>query len=403
MLNSLFKFFKGYVIIEVYGCGVERLVNICTHRNIGVGAIKRRGDGSVLLRIRGRDLKRLRPIVRKTHTKIHIVRKCGIFGFRKRLGARIGFAIGAVLAALFFVIAPRFIWTVKIEGTEDIDRAAIEQTLKEIGIYRGAPKSKLADGVTIKRQIMEAHPSLLWAWAYVKGSNATVRVYEKALPPQTVDRQSPCDIVAAHDAYIESIDVLNGYGAVESGATVKAGELLISGEVPVYKEGEEAQYMYVRAMGRIRAYTERTKSGVYSLTRRVSKPTGRREIKRYIDLFGKRINLYRSAEPSFGEYEFYEETHDLSGIRIGALCYEETEYSDEPMSVDYVLATAKEELEEKIAKELCRDAHLQGSELQYEWISQSEIRVRLIMSFTEDIGTEVPTERNGEHIDKQTN
>jgi similar to stage IV sporulation protein len=401
LLNSLFNFLKGYVIIKVYGCGAERLINICTHRGIGVRSVERCEDGTVLIRIRSKDFKYLRPIAHKTHTKIHIVKKRGFFDLKRHYGGRWLFMAGAVMAAAFFITASQFIWTVEITGIEECDPAAVESTLRNIGIYRGALKKDIPDGFEVKKLIMNDHPEIAWAWAYISGTSANVRIYEKTIPPQTVDRQEPCDIVAACDGYIEKVDVLNGEGMYEAGDVVRAGEVIISGKVPVFREGYPEKYMYVHAMGEIQAYTQRSKSSIYSLQREIRTPTGKEKRRYYIDLFGKRINFYKDENPDFEQYNTSEKSKDFFGISFGRIIFEEVEISYEPMSIDSVMEIAEDELEEKIAKELCSNASLQGRELQYEKISENEIKVKLTMSFTEDIGTEVPLERNEEQVDKQ--
>lgn len=402
MLNSLFKFLKGYVIIEVYGRHAERFVNICIRRGIGVRAVKRHTDGSVTMRIRKEDFKKLRPIAYKTHTRVHIVSKQGFFDLRRRYKRRYGLIIGTVVCAAFVLIAPRFIWTVEISGNEDIETETISQSLRELGIYRGALKSSLPDAFEIKRQLIHKNPGLIWAWAYIDGTKADVRVYERTFPPMLIDRKEPCDIVAACDGYIESISVLNGEGRIKASNVVQAGEVLISGRVATYKEGYPEEYMYVHARGEIRAYTERTKSGVYSLTYEHRIPTGRSESRVYLDLFGKRINFYRNEECSYESYDEEEEFHDFSGLAIGAKRYNEVYIEHEPMSIEGALQRAREDLEEQIAGELCKNAQLLDEDLQYERISDTEIKVKLKMSFEEDIGVEIPCQIMEETaIDKQ--
>lgn len=402
MLNSLFKFLKGYVIIEVYGRNAERFVNICIRRSIGVRSIKRGADGSVAMRIRKSDFKKLRPIAYKTHTKVHIVNKRGFFDLRARYGRRYGLIIGAAICAVFLLAAPRFIWTVEITGNEDIETETIEQSLRELGIYRGALKSSLPDAFEIKRQLIHKNPGLIWAWAYIDGTKADVRVFERTFPPMVVDRKEPCDIVAACDGYVESVKVLNGEGRIKSASVVRAGDVIISGRVSVYREGDPEKYRYVHARGEIRAYTERAKSGVYTLQYEHRTPTGRGQSKVYLDLFGRRIKLYRDEDCTYESYDEEEFFHDFFGLGIGGVRYNEVYVEYEPMSIEGALQAAREDLEQQIASELCKNAELLDEDLQYEQISDTEIKVKLRMSFTEDIGTEVPCEIMEETaIDKQ--
>ena len=66
-----------------------------------------------------------------------------------------------------------------------------------------------------------------------------------------VDKDTPCDIAAACDGYIKNVITKNGKQLVKAGDTVNAGDVLISGTVPVFREGEEERYMEVHSLGTV--------------------------------------------------------------------------------------------------------------------------------------------------------
>lgn len=392
MLNLLFKFLKGYVIIELYGRGAERFLNICTRRGIDVRNIEHHADGTITVRVARRDFKLLRPIAYKTHTKVHIVNKKGFFELRHRLSKRYGLIIGAAVCLIFMAAAPCFVWTVSITGNETVPRGDIESALREAGIYPGALKKNIPDGFEVKDIILQRNPRLMWAWAYISGTSVDVRVSENELPPTVVDRNEPCSIAASCDAYLKTVRALNGEKLVNGGSIVRAGEVIVSGKVSVFKEGEPERYEYVHARAETEAYTERRESAVYTLEYEHRTPTGRAESKPYIELFGKRINLFKAEESSYESYDTSEFRHELLWFAAGGTTYTEVTVETEPMSLEGALQGAKEELEEKIAGKLCRNAVLLNEDLQYEYVSENEIKVQLSMSCIEDIGVEIPQE-----------
>jgi similar to stage IV sporulation protein len=71
----------------------------------------------------------------------------------------------------------------------------------------------------------------------VRGMRAIVEAVEKVPVPDMVDRSAPCHVVAAKDAVVVSIDVLDGMAAVRPGDIVKAGQMLVSGQVTL-SDGE---------------------------------------------------------------------------------------------------------------------------------------------------------------------
>ena len=392
MLNLLFKFLKGYVIIRLYGRGVGRFLNICTRRGIGVRDIIYNADGSITAQISRRDFKLLRPIAYKTHTKVHIVKKKGLLELKRLYGRRIGIISGIMLSILFLIAAPQFVWTVNITGNETVPKEDIAAALRETGIYRGALRSKIPDGFEVKAALLKSNPRLMWAWAYINGTTVDVEVCENDMPPPVVNRDEPCSIAAACDAYLKTVRALNGERLLGGGDVVRKGEIIVSGKVAVFKEGEPERYEYVHARAETEAYTERRESGVYRLEYEHRTPTGRAENRSYLEFFGNRLNLYRDEKSSYEVYDESEFRHELWGLAIGGRTYTEVLSETEAMSLEGALQQAKEELEEKAAKKLCRNAVLLDEDLQYEYVSENEIKVELTMSCIEDIGVEIPIE-----------
>ncbi|MDO5397899.1 MAG: sporulation protein YqfD [bacterium] len=381
---------KGYVIIELYGRGAERFLNICTRRGIDVRNIEHHADGLVRVRISRRDFKLLRPIAYKTRTKVHIVKKRGLFELKRRFGKRYGLIAGAAVLLIFMAAAPKFVWTVSITGNETVPREDIESALIEAGIYPGALKKNIPDGFEVKDIILRRNPRLMWAWAYISGTSVDVVVGENELPPVVVDRDEPCSIAASCDAYLKTVRALNGEKLIDGGSVVRAGEVIVSGRIPVFKEGEPERYKYVHARAETEAYTERRESAVYKLEYEHRMSTGKSENKPYIELFGKRLNLYKREESSYESYDTSEFRHEILWFALGGTTYTEVIVETEPMSLEGALQEAKEDLEKKTAGKLCRNAVLLNEDLQYEYVSENEIKVQLTMSCIEDIGAEIP-------------
>ena len=230
---------------------------------------------------------------------------------------------------------------------------------------------------------------------YIEGACARVEVYEKRLKPQEVDKSRPCNVVAACDAFVERIDVRKGEDAVRNESVVSAGDVLISGKVPVFKEGYEERYMYVHAEGDIRAVTYHKRERAQKLYHESRIKTGRKKSYVSLELFGKLFRLYREENHGFENADLKEIRHELtlpyfgySGICLSERRYDEVEIYREPISEEAAALMAQRELEEEIAKELFKNPQLTDRELEWERIDGETITVKLKMTFIEDIGTE---------------
>ncbi len=400
MFNKFFKFLKGYVIIKLYGHDIERFVNICVRRGIVLGALVRGEDGAVLTDIGSRDFFRLPPVAFKTKTKVRIIKKCGLYNLKSRYGKRYALIGGAVLFAAFFAVSSRFIWTVEINGAQITPYESIENSLRAAGVYSGALKSKLPEGEEIKSRILSENTTLVWAWVYIEGAKARVEVYEKIIPPSVVDKDTPCDIAAACDGYIKNVITKNGKQLVKAGDTVNAGDVLISGTVPVFREGEEERYMEVHSLGTVEAYTTHRAEGLYKTFYESRIPTGRHKTFRTAEIFGKAFKFYR-GNADYENYDTSESRHELklpfigyTGLALISVRCSEVEVHKEPISIDTVKELAKNELEEKISKELLYDSSLEDEELSYSYEDGETVRAALTMNFIEKIGTQIPIDKD---------
>ena len=410
MFNKLFKFLKGYVIIRISGSCTERFFNICTRRNIDVSHIEHCTDGTFTLCISKKDFKRIRSVARKTKTEVRIIKKRGLYNLIQRYGKRYFFIGGAAVFLIFLAVMSQFIWIVEINGVYDANYEQILQILADNGVYGGALKCRIPEGRALKSAIINNTENVSWAWVYIEGAKARVEIYEKALPPEIVKKNEPCDIIAACDAFVENIDALEGEKTVPNGNGVEAGDVLISGTVPVFREGYEPKYIYVHAMGRIRAVTYHEKTGDYKEYHENRIPTGRHKSKISAEIFGKLFRFYKNEAPDFEEYDVDNIRHELcipyigyTGIALNIRKCKEVQVHKEPISTDTAVEFAKHDLEEKIANELFKDTELKEKKVEFERLDSETIRVTVKMTCIEDIGIERKiTDEGVNMLDKPT-
>lgn len=401
MFNKFFKFLKGYVIIRVSGADAERFVNICIRRGADISGIKAEKSGALIMRVSIPFFLKLRPVARKTGVHIHIIKRGGAFMMKRLYGRRYAFLLGALFMIVFFAVTSQFIWVVELDGVYESNEEQIIQILSDCGIKPGASKRSLPPPDEIKSRLINETGTLSWAWVYIEGARARAVVYEKRTAPETADKSIPCDIVAACDAFIKRIDVKNGERAVENGTAVLKGDVLISGNVPVFTEGEEEKYMQVHAEGVTEAVTYREASANQSLFRELRIKTGRKKTYYSLEIFGKLFELYSDTDCGFENFDTSDNRRELtlpffgySGLCLNTRTYEEVEPVREQITEEAAALYAKERLEEEIAKELYSSPRLEDSSLTWERISSDTINVRLRMKFIEDIGIKTPINNN---------
>ena len=395
IFNKIFHFVKGYVIINVSGIGIERFLHMCAKNGIKLFKISSRKKDGVSLCIHIKDYKKLKPICKKTRIRLRIIKKCGLPFFIKKLKKRKLLSISMILVFVMMFLSSEFIWTIEINGVGEETYQKVYNCFDDLGLKIGALKRMLPDGEQMKNTIMNSSDNLVWAWVYIKGTKASVQCKEGIKPPKVVDRKIPCDIVAIRDGVIHKITEKNGYKILNPGDVVMAGDVIISGT----HESADGTIKKVHSIGEVKAVTEHKKSGYYKLYRYKNVPTGNEKNYFTLKIFSKCFDLFWKEDPGFDDYLVNENLYELKlgkdrylGLGIYHKKYKEIKREKEEIPYEIALYMAKNELEEKIAKELLAQSQIINKNIEHQKTDDETIKVTVSMEFIENIGKEMPIE-----------
>lgn len=387
MLVRILNFFRGYVHVLVSGYFIERFLNICIRRNIYLWDIKKKSPNEAAMKMTLRGFKSVRPVARKTHTRVHIVKKKGFPILMHRYRKRYFFFGGILLMICFLLIMSQFVWSINVVGNERVSTQIILDTLKDLGFYQGCYKGSY-DVVDLKNQALLRLDELSWLWVDVRGSRATVNVKEKSPAPEILDQSTPCDIVAKKAGVIKSFNATAGLEVVNVGDTVQQGQVLISGVIT----SERVPARYTHATGEVFARTWYEESGEYSTRHEIKTYTTRQHNKHSISLFGIPINFYINSSIPYEYYDTIESEQRLSlfgldlGITLHTKSYQEYTLTYEDISEEKMLSQAEEELKAAILARTDENAPVMASNLTHEKTESGAYKVTLTMEFTEQIG-----------------
>ncbi|MDQ2085979.1 sporulation protein YqfD [Herbivorax sp. ANBcel31] len=251
LLLRLWNYIRGYVIIMVEGYFLEKFVNICIKRQIYLWDIKKKKNSKMKLKISIKGFRLLRPVARKTGCSVRIIEKKGIPFIISRYKERKTFILGSLVFVVLFYIMTSFVWTVEITGNEKVETELIMDYLDEKGIGPGILKYGV-NTESLANSIIIEIDELSWVNVMIQGTKLKVNVAERVEPPKIIPKDVPCDVVASKDGIIESLIVKDGYSTLSEGDTVKKGDVLISGSIPIL---DEEDFRVVHAMGEVMART----------------------------------------------------------------------------------------------------------------------------------------------------
>lgn len=243
MLVSLFRFFRGYLKIKIIGYSPERFINACSFHEIYIWNITPT-LGSYELFILASDFHKLKPILRKTETKIQIIEKYGLpfffFRYRKRKLFFIGFSVCLFLIFCF----SKYTWNIDFIGNQRYTDEILNDFLSSKGIYCGMRTDQIECSRIVK-DIRKEYSDIVWVSASIEGCNLIIRIKENENTAYDSEEknsdvsQTGTDILAAETGVIKKIITRTGIPLVKEGACVQKGDVLVSGSVPIYNDSGE--------------------------------------------------------------------------------------------------------------------------------------------------------------------
>ncbi|HHV29683.1 MAG TPA: sporulation protein YqfD [Clostridium sp.] len=397
LLFRLWNYIRGYVIIFIEGYFLEKFVNICTRRQILLWDIKRNKNSKMTLKISIQGFKRLRPIAKKTGCRVKILNKRGLPFLLNRYRRRKTFLLGAAVFIVLFYIMTSFVWSIEVIGNEKIETDIILKSLTQQGVKPGVFKYKI-NPEEIANTIILDIDGLSYVNVLLKGTKIKVEVAEGVKRPPIIPLNEPCDIVAKKDGVIKSIVVKAGQAQVKEGETVRKGQLLVSGSIPI--KGAEDSPRKVHAMGEVLART--WYEGEHPVELKVVEKvrTGRKKDNLTLVLFSKEIELFHK-EASFSDFEKVEIKKSLSigeelvlpfGLTI------ERYYENDLVEADVSFEDAKENAAniayKKAARNIPEGAEVVNRRIEFIENENGEFVADVIIECLEDIG--VAKENGGE-------
>lgn len=308
------KYIAGYLKIQITGYSPERFLNMCSHHKIDLWNLTSCGY-AYEMNISVYDFRKLKPILRKTKTKVKIKERCGFPFFLQKYKKRQLFAAGLVICTIFLFFMTTFIWNIQIEGNHKYSEEEIRKILKQQEVYVGQMKNHIHCD-DISAYLRKNYTDVIWVSASVEGISLKIQVKENT--DRTFNWKSevyevPSDIVADKDGIITDIITRQGTPLVHIGDIVQRGDSLVSGNIPIYNDAKEIiDYQYVAADADIHAQTEVPYEEQLNSEHNVLKESGKKKWGIWIDTGRKRCYFGYSHPAGHAYYKILEKEKQIS-------------------------------------------------------------------------------------------
>ncbi len=228
------RLIKGYVTFTATGGFPDRFLNSCRDNGVTLYNLSRT-NGVIYADVNIADYRKMPRIRRNSDMKVRIYKKRGLpFAIHRRKN-RVGLLIGFILFIITVMVLSQGIWSIRVDGNENIDEHDIVKAFEENGVSVGA-YIKGIDISAAENNVATKLPSVNWLSLNISGGLAVINVREGVAIPNIKNENPPCNVVAKCGGQITTYEVYEGVGEQEVNAAVAKGDLLISG-IRTYADG----------------------------------------------------------------------------------------------------------------------------------------------------------------------
>ncbi|MBQ4522603.1 MAG: sporulation protein YqfD [Lachnospiraceae bacterium] len=316
MAKKLVKWCLGYVKIALTGEHTNRLLTLLKNNGISLWDIVPVEHGYEAYMYKN-DVFQIKPLLRKTESKMKILKKYGWFRISFRYRKRKPFIFGFLLCVCFIYYFTLFIWDIHIDGESNYTKEQLITYIKENYVDLGTRKNEI-NCEELEKELRKYFEEIAWINCELKGTQLIVHIRETIPAAETKNQTTPGDIVAGKDAVVSSIITRNGTPLIKKDMEVKKGDILISGTIYIYDDYNEIlETNYVCADGDVYGKTEIIYDDYVSLSHYEKEETKEKKTYYSISLWGKTYTPYTPKKNYANQMETSEEIH----LKLGENMY----------------------------------------------------------------------------------
>ncbi|MFK4340933.1 MULTISPECIES: sporulation protein YqfD [unclassified Paenibacillus] len=277
---------RGTVTLAVKGESVEAFINLLTEHQIPVWNVRPMGTRHAEMNLLLPHVFLLRPFLRRTGCKMHILKRQGIPFTVARLAKRKFFLVGLAVFWVGLFLMSSLIWDVEVKGNDKLSTEAVLKAARQEGLYPFQWSFRVSSQDKLSRALMQKLPEASWIGVEKQGTSVTIQVVEASQPtPEPL--YSPRHLISKADAVVTEIFAEQGRPVVHKNTRVKKGAILISGTL-----GDEENQQQVVAKGEIKGLVWHEYEISSPTVRRSSTYTGNSHERLYLVLGNRAVQLW---------------------------------------------------------------------------------------------------------------
>ncbi|UUZ96134.1 sporulation protein YqfD [Paenibacillus sp. P25] len=390
-MNSTFiQRARGYVLIEVRGRRLEKLLNRLTEKRISVWDIRYTDGERAEMMIALKDFFRLRPVLKETGSRTRVRGRFGFPFWLAKMEKRKFFFAGLLCFFAGIYVLSSVVWQVRVEGNEKLPTEKILQAAGQAGIHQFQWKFRLKDPAELSRSLQRQLPEAAWIGVQIQGTHVVIKVVEAKIP-DPVPLMSPRHLVASKNALITEVFAEKGRPMVKPNTYVRKGDILISGIL-----GNETYSQTVVAKGTVKGIVWYKPTVEVPLTQQYKTYTGETKKRFYLVVGNRGLQLSGFGKVPYEQFESVPERKTLQWrnfvLPVGWINEKPLETRTEERQVDPKEARALglERAGAEILTAAGKDSRVVSEKILHEKTENGKVYMEVLFEVEEPIAVEQP-------------
>lgn len=347
-LLRLWNWLLGFIEISASDGFRSIFIESLKEMKVDMWHISLKGD-EMFLRVSCSKMKEIYKAAKKSGMKIKVTKKCGLPFLVYKNRSRVGIPIGIMLFTVIMFALSGYVWNISFElGDSTVSEEVLSETLSELGLKVGSKISDI-DFYMLQNDCLLRLDTINWIGISREGTKVTVRVKDKTEKPELYTDETPCSVRATRDGQILTVLPYEGRSLVKAGATVKKGDVIVSG-IDITNYGE-IRMTHAKADVAARTYYTEEFFVPFKIEKKVR--NGENESVKSLFFFGKTIKFPINSRNYGEEYDIIYSTDyiEILGVTlpIGIITqtYEKCKIITVERNEEELKKTAEEEIRKK--------------------------------------------------------
>lgn len=390
MKNSWIHVVRGYVLMKITGKYPERFLNRCIEEEISIWNIKQVSPEKMICFINIDDVKRIRPLLRKTNCKVTFTKRTGLPFVLKQMVKRTGFVLGLLCFFIVLFTLSNMVWDIEVKGASPKVEHELREIIHEMGVKRGAFQFLLPKVEQIQRDVTESIAGATWVGVRQKGTTYEFEVVEQQLPEEA-KRISPRNLVSTKKAIIHDIFVEHGEALVKPNDFVRKGDPLVSGYI-----GKDGSKVIVPAKAVVLGEIWYKSTVSIPLETLFTTLTGEKQSTHYVSFYDFTIPIWGFGKNEYKAFKQFEHEKPLKFFKWTLpIQYKrhdifETSEMTRTYTKEQSVLAARKRAKVDLMNHLPKGAEIIGEKVLHEAVENGKVNLQIHYQVIEDITSEQP-------------